>query len=88
MRVVNDMFLNLTGVPAEGRLTLRTPHLVATVDLADLCGALWARLGLLLDGLNGFNKFRIAHVVCGLGLGFMAVLTDLDITQTTHPLGA
>jgi hypothetical protein len=80
------MLLDLTGVPAESRLTLRTPHLVTAVDLANLSSTLRAGLGLLLDGLDGLNEFRVAHVGCGLGLGLVAILTDLDITQAAHPL--
>ena len=62
---------------------MRTPHLVAAVNLADEGCTLGARLGFFLDGFDRFYDVRITRVV--FQLDFVTGLTDIGGAKGAGP---
>jgi hypothetical protein len=66
VRIVNDASGDLTRVPVERRVTIRTPHLRTSGNLVNHGSALDARLGVLFQKLHRLDGRRVALVVLAL----------------------
>lgn len=87
---VVDVGFDATCAPAEGGMTLGTPHLVTAFDFEDTGGAFGAGLGVFVEQFGGFEVVGVAGVF-GVGVGafdHMALGTRRLVTQPTFPLGA
>lgn len=87
---VVDMRFYSTGSPAECRLALRAPHLVASVDLEYAFAAFGARLRVCSQESGRCHIVRITRVFCVAlcALDDMTIRTRPLLANTTLPLCA
>jgi hypothetical protein len=87
MWIVNNSSLNAAGPPTEGRVTLRTVHLVTAINFENNCSALGTVTGILGEELGRLNIVRITRVrrVLVQALDLVTLWTRPIVTHSTLP---
>jgi len=83
MRIMNGTSDDAAGFPAEGDLASCAPHLIATADLENTLAARWARFGVFLEKLDGFDGIFVTYMVFALYLA--ALGANIRIAYLAFP---